>query len=183
MPNMLVLRPADAVEAVECWEIALKHKTGPVSLIFARQVLPHVGGQDCSRGGYVISDTSLGQRQITLLSTGSEVAIALDAQKLLEAEGIATAVVSIPCLELFDAQDTAYRQATLGKGGTRVAVEAAVVQGWEKYIGEQGAFVGMKDFGLSGSAKDLYKHFGITAEAVVSKAKQCLEKNLETSAR
>jgi transketolase len=186
MPNMLVLRPADAVEAVECWDIALKHKTGPVSLIFARQVLPHVradarlrGGEKrienaSARGGYVVSDTRLGKRQVTLLSTGSEVAIALAAQKQLEAQGVATAVVSLPCFELFDAQDVAYRQATLGKGCTRVAVEAAVVQGWEKYIGDQGAFVGMTGFGLSGAAKDLYEHFCITAQAVVAKAKECL---------
>jgi len=190
MPNMLVLRPADAVEAVECWDIALKHKSGPVSLIFARQILPHVcvtttdskRTENLSRrGGYVISDTKLGERQVTLLSTGSEVAIALEAQKILEGEGIATAVVSIPCFELFDAQDIAYRQATLeglsNKGCARVAVEAAVVQGWEKYIDDHGAFVGMTGFGLSGSAKDLYEHFGITAEAVASKARACLRKS------
>ena len=183
MPNMLVLRPADAVEAVECWDIALKHKSGPVSLIFSRQVLPHVRtgmdsrlrGNDSSRGGYVISDTTLGERQVSLLATGSEVAIALDAQKRLEAEGIAAAVVSIPCFELFDAQGAAYRQATLGKVCARVAVEAAVVQGWERYLGEHGAFIGMQGFGLSGAADDLYQHFGITASAVVAKAKQCLK--------
>jgi transketolase len=183
MPNMLVLRPADAIEAVECWDIALKHKTGPVSLIFARQALPHVASARAEnlakRGGYVISDTALDERKVTLLATGSEVAIALEAQKSLEAEGIATAVVSIPCFELFDAQDSAYRQATLeglsNKGCTRIAIEAAVVQGWEKYIGEQGSFVGMTGFGASGTAKDLYQHFGITAEAVVAKARQSLE--------
>ncbi|MEY4296149.1 MAG: transketolase [Pseudomonadota bacterium] len=178
MPNMLVLRPADAVEAVECWDIALKHKSGPTSLIFSRQALPHVTSTRLenlsTRGGYVISDTKLGKRQVTLLSTGSEVAIALDAQKLLELEGIAAAVVSIPCFELFDTQDTAYRQATLGKGCTRVAVEAAVAQGWERYLGEGGSFIGMTGFGLSGAAKDLYKHFGITAEAVAAKAQQLL---------
>ncbi len=179
MPNMLVLRPADAIEAVECWDIALKHKTGPVSLIFARQTLPHVASARADNlskhGGYVISDTALGERKVTLLATGSEVAIALEAQRSLEAEGIATAVVSIPCFELFDAQDATYRQAILGKGCARVAVEAAVVQGWEKYLGDQGAFVGMTGFGLSGSANDLYEHFGITAKAVVAKARQSLK--------
>ena len=183
MPNMLVLRPADAVEAVECWDIALRHKSGPVSLIFARQALPHVASARADnlskRGGYVISDTALGKRQVTLLATGSEVAIALEAQKGLEAEGIATAVVSIPCFELFDAQDAAYRQATLegsgGKGCAKVAVEAAVQQGWERYLGERGGFVGMTGFGLSGAAKDLYEHFGITAKAVIAKAKECLQ--------
>ena len=184
MPNMLVLRPADAVEAVECWEIALKHKTGPVSLIFARQVLPHVrplkaGSRRAdnlsSRGGYVISDTTLGERRVTLLATGSEVAIALDAQKQLEAKGIATAVISIPCFELFDAQDSTYLQAILGAGCARIAVEAAVVQGWDRYLGESGVFIGMQGFGLSGAAKDLYKHFGITADAVIAQTKKLLE--------
>lgn len=127
------------------------------------------------RGGYVISDTALGERQVTLLATGSEVAIAMDAQKQLEAEGIATAVVSIPCFELFDTQDAAYRQATLGKGCVRVGVEAAVVQGWERYLGEHGAFIGMQGFGLSGAAKDLYKHFGIAADAVIAQAKKLLK--------
>lgn len=184
MPNMLVLRPADAAEAVECWEIALKHKTGPVSLIFARQVLPHVrppragsGRADnlSSRGGYVIADTTLGERRVTLLATGSEVAIALDAQKQLEFDGIATAVISIPCFELFDAQDSTYRQAILGNVCARIAVEAAVVQGWERYLGESGVFIGMQGFGLSGAAKDLYKHFGITADAVIAQTKKLLE--------
>jgi transketolase len=193
MPNMLVLRPADAAEAVECWEIALKHKSGPVSLIFSRQLLPHVRGVDSpstnsgltvqassanvsNRGGYVISDTSLSERQITLLATGSEVAIALDAQKILEQGGIATAVVSIPCFELFDTQDIHYRQDTLGKNCIRVAVEAAVQQGWERYIGESGGFVGMTGFGASGAGSALYEHFGITAQAVVAKAKACLNR-------
>jgi transketolase len=184
MPNMLVLRPADAVEAVECWEIALKHKTGPVSLIFARQVLPHVrplkassrrADNLSSRGGYVISDTTLGERRVTLLATGSEVAIALDAQKQLEAKGIATAVISIPCFELFDAQDSTYLQSILGEGCARIAVEAAVVQGWDRYLGESGVFIGMQGFGLSGAAKDLYKHFGITADAVIAQTKKLLE--------
>lgn len=184
MPNMLVLRPADATEAVECWDIALKHKSGPVSLIFARQVLPHVrtelGFENLSqRGGYVISDTTLEERRVTLLATGSEVAIALEAQKILESEGIATSVVSIPCFELFDAQDTTYRHAILGKGCVRVAVEAAVVQGWERYLGDieggYGAFIGMQNFGLSGSAVDLYKHFGITADAVIDQTKKLLK--------
>jgi transketolase len=187
MPNMLVLRPADAAEAVECWDIALNHNSGPVSLIFARQVLPHVRqsssstssertGNLSSCGGYVVSDTKLGARRVTLLATGSEVNIALDAQKILEAKGIATSVVSIPCFELFDAQDAVYRQAILGKGCVRVAVEAAIAQGWEKYLGDSGEFVGMQSFGASGAAKDLYAHFGITADAVAAKAMQYLDK-------
>jgi transketolase len=187
MPNMLVLRPADAAEAVECWEIALKHKSGPVALVFARQVLPHVRntrsgsgqmGNLSMRGGYVISETTLGTRQLTLLATGSEVAIALAAQKILEDDGIATSVISIPCFELFDAQDVAYRQAILvgagEKGCARIALEAAVGLGWERYLGQNGAFIGMQGFGLSGAAKDLYAHFGITAGAVVNQAKKML---------
>jgi transketolase len=188
MPNMLVLRPADAAEVVECWDIALKHNSGPISLIFARQTLPHVRLNKAStsaertenlssRGGYVVSDTKLGARRVTLLATGSEVNIALDAQMILETKGIATSVVSIPCFELFDAQDAEYRQAILGKGGVRVAVEAAIAQGWDKYLGDGGEFVGMQSFGASGAAKDLYAHFGITADAVAAKAIQCLEKS------
>jgi transketolase len=112
---------------------------------------------------------------VTLLATGSEVAIALDAQRLLHEEGIAAAVVSMPCWDLFDEQDRAYRDAVLGPGCARVAVEAAVRFGWERYLGERGGFVGMRGFGASGPAEALYQHFGITAQAVASEAKRLLQ--------
>ena len=176
MPNMLVMRPADAIEAAECYEIALNHTSGPVSLVFARQALPHVRQATaenlCSRGGYVLQE-STGTRQVTLLATGSEVTLALQARDLLQAQGIGTAVVSLPCFELFDQQDAAYRRSVLGSG-VRIGIEAAVRQGWDAYLGERGDFVGMQGFGASGPADQLYALFGITPEAVVAKARALL---------
>ena len=179
MPNMLVMRPADAVEAAECWETALAHRTGPVSLVFARQSLPlvrvtHTPDNLARRGGYVLQEATCGPRRVTLLATGSEVALAVTARGQLESSGIATAVVSLPCWELFNAQDMAYRQSVLG-GGVRVGIEAAVRQGWDAYLGLDGGFVGMTGFGASGSADALYKLFNITAEAVVSEARRLLK--------
>jgi transketolase len=176
MPNMLVMRPADAVEAAECWEIALAHKSGPVSLVFARQALPDVRadrkGDDnrCRRGAYVLAEADGGARRVTLLATGSEVVIALDARAQLQARGVPAAVVSMPCWELFAQQDEAYRDAVLGPGTARVGIEAAVAFGWERWLGARGAFVGMRGFGASGPADALYAHFGITAQAVVERA-------------
>lgn len=176
MPNMLVLRPCDAVEAAEAWEIALEHRTGPASLVFARQSLPQLrrdGGPEnrSARGAYVLAEAEGGERKVTLLSTGSEVQIALAARELLQRDGIPTAVVSMPCWSLFEAQDRAYRREILGEACVRVAVEAAVKFGWERWIGEDGGFVGMSGFGASGPAEELYRHFGITAEAVAEEAR------------
>jgi transketolase len=181
MPNMLVLRPADAVEAAECWEIALEHRTGPASLVFARQELPLVrraGDENLSRrGAYVLNEGEGAPRQVTLLATGSEVSIAVQARSLLQAEGISTAVVSMPSWELFELQDPAYRAATLGQGCVRVGVEAALRFGWDRYLGEHGAFVGMTGYGASGPADALYEHFGITPAAIVAAARQGLRSN------
>jgi transketolase len=176
MPNMLVMRPADATEAAECWQLALEHKSGPVSLVFARQALPPVrpaGGEEnlSRRGAYVLAEAQGGERRITLLATGSEVALALQARERLQAEGLPTAVVSMPCWELFEAQDAAYRAAMLGPGTARVGIEAALRFGWERWLGERGAFVGMRGFGASGPADALYRHFGITADAIVAEAR------------
>ena len=179
MPNMLVLRPADAVEAAECWEIALEHRTGPASLVFARQELPLVrttSGDDnlSRRGAYVLAEGEGATRQVTLLATGSEVVLAVQARARLQAEGISTAVVSMPSWELFELQDPAYRAATLGQGCVRVGVEAALRFGWDRYLGERGGFVGMTGYGASGPADKLYEHFGITPAAIVAEAKRCL---------
>ena len=130
MPNLLVLRPADAVEAAECWEIALEHRSGPAALVFARQALPHVRRLHTSanlsrRGAYVLAEGDGGQREVTLLATGSEVALALAARTALQAAGTPTAVVSMPSWELFEQQDAAYRASVLGPGTVRVACEAA----------------------------------------------------------
>src|SRR5207244_5358265 len=181
MPNMLVMRPADAVEAAECWEVALEHRDGPVALVFPRQALPlvrrtHVTDNLSRRGAYVLAEAQGGARTITLLGTGSEVALAIEARERLQAEGIPTAVVSMPCWELLEAQDDGYRVSVLGpRDGVRVAVEAAVRFGWERWLGERGGFVGMKGFGASGPAEALYEHFGITPAAIVAEARRCLE--------
>ena len=172
MPHMLVMRPADAVEAVECWEAALGHKAGPVSLIFSRQALPHIRTSVATnnlsaRGAYVLVEGKTLPRQVSLLATGSEVAIALQAREQLEASGVSTAVVSMPCWELFDRQQASYRAEVLCPGTTTVAIEAAVKLGWERYLGNNGRFIGMSDYGLSGPADALYEHFGITPNKVV----------------
>jgi transketolase len=177
MPNMRVLRPADAVEAAECWALALDHRAGPSTLVFARQALPLVRREHSAeplsrRGAYVLAEAEGGPRAVTLLATGSEVTIALQARRMLQDEGIATAVVSMPCWEVFDEQDAAYRSAVLGAGTVRVGVEAALRFGWDRYLGERGGFVGMTGFGASAAAETLYEHFGITARHVVAEAKR-----------
>jgi transketolase len=179
MPNMLVLRPADAVEAGECWEIALEHAGGPCCLVFARQALPHVRGTVSAdnlsrRGAYVLAEAQGGARVVTLLATGSEVVLALAARDLLQAQGRPTAVVSMPCWELFADQDDAYRASVLGPGTVRIGCEAALGFGWERWLGERGGFVGMTGFGASGPAERLYRHFGITADAIVAEAERLL---------
>lgn len=180
MPDLVVLRPADAVEAVECWQWAMAFRGGPVCLVFARQALPTVRlgrtrGNLSSRGAYVLREASTPMRRaVTLMATGSEVAMALAAQEKLERKGHPTAVISMPSWELFNQQSKAYQRRTLGDVGIRVAVEAAVEQGWERFLREGDAFVGMTGFGASGSADDLYRHFGITADAVVAKAVACI---------
>ncbi|WP_277189540.1 transketolase [Caballeronia sp. BR00000012568055] len=173
MPNMRVFRPADAVEAAECWMLAYEHKRGPSTMVFARQALPLVrreydAANRCARGAYVLADAEGGgPRRVTLIATGSEVSIALQGRDVLQAKGISTAVVSMPCCELFDEQDAAYRMSVLGVDSVRVAVEAAVRFGWDRYLGDRGGFVGMKGFGASGPAEALYEHFGITVAGVV----------------
>ncbi len=179
MPNMLVMRPADAVETAECWEIALEHRSGPCMLVLSKQALPtlrraHDAGNRTARGAYVLAEADGGKRLVTLLATGSEVAVALAARTRLQAEGIPTAVVSMPCWELFDRQDAAYRAAVLGERTLRVGIEAAMRFGWDRYLGERGGFVGMAGFGASGPADQLFEHFGITPAGVVAEVKRRL---------
>jgi transketolase len=179
MPNMVVLRPADAIEAAECWEIALERRNGPSTLVFARQALPHVRRVHTSanlsrRGAYVLAEGDGGARAVTVLATGSEVALAMTARDALQADGTPTAVVSMPCWELFEAQDDGYRESVLGRGTVRVGCEAALRFGWDRWLGEHGGFVGMTAFGASGSAAELYQHFGITPDAIVAEARRLL---------
>jgi len=176
MPNVLVLRPADAVETVECWEIALRWSDGPSLLILSRQALPALrsdrGENRSARGGYVLAEAE-GPRQATLIASGSEVAIAMQARELLAAEGIAVAVVSLPCWKLFADQDPAIRAGVLG-GVLRVGIEAAAPFGWERWLGENGCFIGLSGFGASAPQEELYRHFGITPEAIVATVKKRL---------
>ena len=170
IPNLAVFRPGDAMETAECWELAVKRADGPSVLALSRQNLPafraDAGENRCARGGYVVEEAS-GPRRATLIASGSEVQLALAARATLEAEGIATAVVSLPCWELFAAQDASYREEVLGSA-LRIGVEAAVGFGWERWLGPEGVFIGMTGFGASAPADDLFRHFGITADAVTA---------------
>ena len=178
IPNLNVFRPADAVETAECWQLALSSATRPSIIALSRQSVPPVrlepdDSNRCARGAYELRPAT-GPARVSLLATGTEVALALAARDRLEAEGVATRVVSMPCLELFEDQDADWRNEILGTGTLRIAVEAGVRMGWDRYIGETGAFIGMAGFGASAPASDLYRHFGITADAVVDAAKRRL---------
>jgi transketolase len=175
IPNLNVFRPADTVEAMECWQIALQSKTTPSAMALSRQKTAAVRTVAASenlsaRGAYELKAAN-GEARVTLFATGTEVPLALKAAETLEAEGTPTRVVSVPCFELFEQQDAAYQASVVGRGTVRVAVEAAIKQGWERFIGEDGAFVGMTGFGASAPAEVLYEKFGITADAVVEQVK------------
>jgi transketolase len=178
-PNLNVFRPADIIETAECWELALKSENRPSVLVLSRQNLPmlrqahsdeaHSGENRSSQGAYILREPA-GHRAVTLIATGSEVEIAVAAAERLETEhGIAAAVVSMPCWELFEEQDAGTRKAVLGSA-PRIAIEAAARLGWDRWIGDTGAFVGMAGFGASAPAPDLYRHFDITPEAVAAAA-------------
>jgi transketolase len=172
IPNLLVFRPADAVETAECWEVALAESHAPSLLALSRQNLPtlrtDVSENLSARGAYVLAEAS-GARKLTILATGSEVSLAMAARTRLEAEGVPTAVVSMPCWELFERQDAAWRAAVLGTA-PRLAVEAALPLGWTRYVDSEDDVLGMHGFGASGPAAELYKHFGITADRLVEMA-------------
>ncbi|WP_119677581.1 transketolase [Indioceanicola profundi] len=179
IPNLLVFRPADAVEAAEAWQVALHQKTRPSVMALTRQGLAtlrteHTDENLTAKGAYVLREASAGPRKVTLLATGSEVEIAVAARDVLEGEGVGTAVISMPSWELFSEQPAEYRKAVLGEGTVRVGVEAMVRFGWDRWIGDNGAFIGMPGFGESGPYQELYKHFGITADAVAQAARDRL---------
>jgi transketolase len=174
MPNMRVFRPCDAIEVAECWELALNRTNGPTTLVLTRQNLPQLrtstpADNPCSHGGYELV-AAQGEAKVSLFATGSEVEIAVAAQKQLAEKGIPARVVSVPSLELMLAQPEQKLQALIGKAPVKIAIEAAVRWGWDAVIGHDGEFIGMHGFGASAPAKDLYKHFGITAEAAVNAA-------------
>ncbi len=176
-PNVNLIRPADIVETAEAWDVALK-TNGPTVLALSRQGLRAYRNEKnnknmVSRGGYILNNISK-DRDITLIATGSEIEIAMEASEILSKEGIKATVVSLPCWELFDKQDEEYKNQVLGNYPC-IAIEAASEMGWSKYIGEKGIFIGMKSFGASGPASDLYNHFNITSKSIIDSAKLLLK--------
>ena len=175
IPNLLVFRPCDAVETLECWQLALQARTSPSALALTRQNLPQLRAgvaaeNRCAAGAYELLPAEGGAARVSLFASGSEVAIAAEARKLLAARGVAARVVSVPCFELFLALPDAQRLAVVGTAPVRIGIEAAIRQGWDAIIGSDGLFVGMTGFGASAPYKDLYRHFGITPERVVEAA-------------
>ncbi|MCO4318166.1 transketolase [Phyllobacterium sp. 21LDTY02-6] len=177
-PNLNVFRPADIIETAECWELALQQRDRPSVIVLSRQNLPmlrQAHSEDCrsARGAYVLRETAE-PRAVTLLATGSEVEIACTAADILRAQHrIAAAVVSMPCWELFEAQPGAYRRSVLA-AAPRIGIEAAARLGWDRWIGERGAFIGMRGFGASAPAPELYRHFEITPEHIVATARKLI---------
>jgi transketolase len=174
IPNLNVFRPCDAVETVECWQLALEARDRPSIMALTRQNVPQIRKTRdernlCVTGAYEISPAP-DKAQVSIFATGSEVSIAVEAQKLLAAEGIAARVVSVPCFELFLAASDDVRRNVIGNAPIKVGVEAAIRQGWDAIIGSDGAFVGMTTFGASAPYKELYQHFGITPERVAEAA-------------
>jgi transketolase len=174
MPNVLVLRPADAMETAECWELALRNTSGPSLLVLSRQAVPalrlQANGCKSARGAYVLAEAE-GKRAATLIATGTEVALAMAARAKLAQEGIQVAVVSAPSFELFAQQDEGYQHEVLGDA-PRIGIEAASGFGWERWLGPNGIFIGMTGFGASAPAEALYEHFGITEAAIMAAVKK-----------
>ncbi|MBB3410898.1 transketolase [Rhizobium sp. BK316] len=173
VPNLRVFRPADAVETAECWQIAMKSKDHPSALALTRQNLTTVRTEYnqknlCELGAYTLAGNA--DAKVTIFASGSEVELAVAARATLEGKGVSTRVVSVPCTELFFEQPNAYRKDVIGNSPVKIAVEAAVREGWDAFIGPEGSFIGMKGFGASGPAKKVFEHFGITADAVVAAA-------------
>ncbi|MGG7516639.1 transketolase [Allorhizobium undicola] len=173
IPNLMMFRPADATETAECWQVAIEHTDRPSGLALTRQNLmpvrtTYVAENLCAKGAYELIGAD--NAKVSIFASGSEVELAVKAQEALAAKGIAARVVSVPCMDLFFEQPEAYRKAVIGDAPVKIGVEAAIRQGWDAIIGSDGAFVGMASFGASGPYKELYKHFGITVEAIVEKA-------------
>ena len=175
IPKLKVFRPCDTVETVECWQLALQSQDSPSVLALTRQAVPQLRtGFDarnrCASGAYELIAAEGGAAQVSLFASGSELSTAIEARKLLAARKIPARVISVPCFELFLALPEAERSAAIGAAKVNVAVEAGIRQGWDAIIGSAGAFVGMSGFGASAPYKDLYRHFGLTAEKIVEAA-------------
>ncbi|MCF6322117.1 MAG: transketolase [Rhizobiaceae bacterium] len=174
IPNLLVMRPADTMETAECWQLALESQFAPTAIALSRQALPAVRTQydeenRCAYGAYELSPAS-DNAKVSLFASGSEIEIALDTQKLLEEQGFPARVISVPCFELFEAQSNKYQTNIIGSATLNIAIEAGIRQGWDRFISNDGIFIGMNSFGGSAPAEQLYKHFGITAEATFKAA-------------
>ena len=179
MPGLLTFRPADAVEVGECWELALGYRDGPSVIALSRHpvalVRRDVNDKNLSaKGGYILTDAS-GEPEVSIIATGAEVGLALQARKQLEVEGIKTRVISMPCVELFERQNAEWQKQTLGEAPIRIAVEAGMRIGWDRYIGRDGSFIGMSGFGASAPADVLFEQFGITTAAIVTAARNRLK--------
>jgi transketolase len=180
MPRMNLVRPADANETALAWRFALRQQENPTAFALSRQNLPildpdSIPDDAIERGAYVLRDADGGDPELILIGTGSEVSLCLEAAKLLD--GVRVRVVSMPCMDTFTKADEAYREQVLPAScRSRVAVEAASPMGWDKWIGEDGAFIGMETFGESGPYKDVYEHFGITAERVAQTGRELLQR-------
>jgi len=180
IPNMVVWRPCDVVESLVAWRSAIERRDGPTSLVFTRQSVPHQARdaeqiENIKRGAYVLQGAEEIQPDIILIATGSEVGLAMEAAATLQQGGVKTRVVSMPSSNMFDAQDAVYRESVLPQAVPKVAVEAGVTQFWRAYVGPAGRVVGVDSFGASAPAKQLYKHFGVTAENVVAAAQEILQ--------
>jgi transketolase len=176
IPNMDVWRPADAVETAVAWRAALERNDGPTSLILSRQTLPHIERTDdqvdmVSRGAYIVSNSDV-PPEIVLIATGSELALAVDAAAILGSAGTAVRVVSIPCVERFDAEPQDYREHVMPPGTARLIIEAGVADGWWKYIESRGDVIAMNSFGQSAPAPELFARFGFTVDAIVAAARK-----------
>jgi transketolase len=182
IPEMTLIRPADASETAEAWRVALKHKKGPVALVLTRQKLSFIDrtkyapATGLARGAYVLADPPGGSPEVVLISSGSEVGLILDAQKKLEAEGIRARAVSMPSHELFARQDESYRNSVLPKGVRRIAMEAAHPMSWYRWVGDDGVILGLERFGASAPAATIYAHLGITVDRMVETAKKLVGK-------
>ncbi|RBM18189.1 transketolase [Prauserella sp. PE36] len=181
IPGLNVVRPADANETAAAWKAVLEDTDAPSGLALTRQNVPVLEGTNAegvARGGYVLAEASNGNPEVVLIATGSEVQLAVEARKVLEADGVATSVVSMPCVEWFDAQEQSYRDAVIPPTvKARVAVEAGIAQPWHRFVGDGGEIVSIEHFGASADFKTLFREFGFTAEAVVAAARRSLEKN------
>jgi transketolase len=175
IPNLLVFRPCDTIETIECWQLALAARDTPSVIALTRQNLPQLrrdadADNRCAAGAYELLPAEHGVAQVTLFASGSEVAIAVEARKILAARGISSRVVSVPCFELLAAMPEQRRRAIIGDAPVKVGIEAAIRQGWDAIIGSDGVFVGMTGFGASAPYKELFTHFGITPDKVAEAA-------------